>query len=332
MQHQSATEVLSVQPSINNDLIRALTSELISLQNLINNLPYEAELLVKKLLTITGKVIFSGSGKSGLVARKLAATFSSMGTAALFMHPNDALHGDLGVIQKNDLFIALSKSGNSDEFEKIFSFLSTQNYDSVLLCCYPGLLMQTANLVIQLPIITEACHLNLAPTSSTTLMMAFGDAVAIATAQQRGFTSHDFARVHPAGTLGKKLLLTVADIMHKGDRIPLISPNCLFQDLLITITQKKLGVGIIVDEEQNLLGIVTDGDLRRACNNGIKVFEQKAHEFMTRDPRSIPPTMLALEALEYMEQYNITTLTVINDTKVIGLIHIHDLIKAGLQG
>lgn len=332
MQHQSALQKFPVQPSINDDLILALTSELFALQNLIQNIPPNTELLIKKLINLSGKVIFSGLGKSGLVARKLAATFSSTGTPALFMHPSDALHGDLGVIQKNDLFIALSKSGSGQEFERIFSFLSNQKNDIVLLCCSPGPLIHKAHIVIQLPITTEACHLNLAPTSSTTLMMAFGDAVAIATARQRGFIADDFARFHPAGTLGRKLLLTVADIMHKEQALPLIGPNLSFQDVLIIITQKKLGVGIVTNAQKELIGIITDGDLRRACNNGIQVFEQKAHEIMTPHPKSVSPHMLAREALEYMEQFNITTLTVINDNIVVGLLHIHDLIKAGLQG
>lgn len=330
--HPQSISDISIQPSINDNLTRVLAAELLSLQHLLAFLPREAEQLVKKILTITGKIVFSGSGKSGLVARKLAATFSSMGTPAIFMHPSDALHGDLGVIQQHDFFIALSKSGFSQELEQVFSFLNHRQYPSALICCYQGKLAPMAGLVITLPMNAEACHLNLAPTSSTTLMMAFGDAIAIATAQERSFSSQDFAQVHPAGTLGRKLLLKVSDIMHHGEDLPFIPPHASFQDILLIITQKKLGVGLIVDHQQNLLGIITDGDLRRACNTGVQVFTQKAADIMTLHPKNTYPSMLASEALEYMEQFNITTLTVVQGKKVIGLIHIHDLIKAGLQG
>ncbi len=331
MHHQSAQHIDHHNKAlIDRSLIDALQCEADLLQTLINNLPANAALLVTELLSLNGKVIFSGLGKSGSVSRKLAATFSSTGTPALFMHPSDALHGDLGVIQKNDIFIALSKSGSGEEFEHIFSFLHTQNTKSVLICCSPGTLEKKADLVIQLPVGPEACHLNLAPTSSSTLMMAFGDAIAVTTGKLRGFKKNDFARLHPAGIIGRKLLLTIADIMHSGDKLPLINPETSFKDIIITITQKKLGVGIITDNQQSLLGIITDGDLRRACNHGITVFEKKADEIMTHQPKSIFSTMLAHDALNYMEQANITTLVVVDNQKVVGLVHIHDLIKIGL--
>jgi len=332
MLHRLAMSTSSAQSSVRNTLINVLKTESSNLDHLANNLPKKAEILVKKIIETKGKIIFSGLGKSGLVAHKLAATFSSTGTPALFVHPVEALHGDLGVIQQNDFLIILSKSAAGEEIEKIISFLANQGNESALLCCNSGPLVHKANLVIQLPITKEACYLNLAPTTSSTLMMAFGDALAITIAQQRGFTKQDFARLHPAGSLGKKLILLVADIMHRGQLLPLININTPFPEILVTITQKKMGVGIVTDDQQRLLGIITDGDLRRACKSGVEVFEQKAHNIMTPNPKNISSDMLAREALEYMEHFNITTLTVTHEKKIIGLLHIHDLIKAGLQG
>lgn len=329
MQQQRAVQ-FPLLLDIHHALITALQHETSSLLNLIDHLPSQASLLVNILLTLQGKVVFIGLGKSGLVGRKLAATFSSLGTPSLFLHPSDALHGDLGVIEPRDLIITLSKSATGEEFERIFPLLRQQGNKIILICCHTGPLAQKADLVIQLPLKQEACHLNLAPTSSTTLMMAFGDAIGIVTAQYKKFNTHDFARFHPAGSLGRKLLLTVADLMHTNDAIPLIQPDDTFQNLLLIITQKKLGVGLVVNEQRNLLGIITDGDLRRACNKGITVFNQKAQDIMTLNPKSIIPQMLAQEALEIMELHTISTLTVVNHQEVIGVIHLHDLVKAGL--
>lgn len=331
MRHESHQNIpLPHFSSIKKTIQDILSLELSSLQTLSQNIPRYSEELVETILSTKGKVIFSGIGKSGLVARKLAATFSSTGTPSFFLHPTEALHGDLGAIQKDDLFIALSKSSSGNELEHIFAFLKKQKNKTALLCCSKGPLFHKASITIQLPFEREACPLNLAPSSSTTLMIAFGDALALAVSHQRQFSSQDFACFHPAGTLGKKLLLTVNDIMYTGDELPLLSPLCSFEETIVTITQKKLGVGIVVDESNNLMGIITDGDLRRACSKGVSVFTKKAQDIMTLHPKSIDSTALAQDALNYMEAYNITTLTVLNNQKFIGLLHIHDLIKAGL--
>lgn len=314
-----------------SELQAVLTSELAALQKLCAHLPTNAELIIHQLLATTGKIIFSGLGKSGLVARKLAATFSGLGTPALFLHPTDALHGDLGVIQPNDLFIALSKSGTGSELSYIFSYLKQHQIPSVLICCSLGHLARQAQLVIQLPYVSEACHLALAPSSSSTMMLAFGDALAIVTSRLKQFTESDFAQVHAGGSLGRQLLLTVSDLMHTGVDLPLLPPDASFQDVILTISKKKLGSCIIITPDEKLLGIVTDGDLRRACNHyGAELFNHPAQIFMTTNPKIISPSTRALEALEQMSAYGISSLVVIEHEKVVGFIHLHDLVKAGL--
>lgn len=317
---------------IEQELVRVLAAEAASLYFLSQHMPATAIQLVQIIAQVSGKVIFSGSGKSGLVGQKLASTFASLGIPAFFLHPNDALHGDLGAIQPNDLFIALSKSGTGIELEHIFRFLHSSNLRAILWCCDLGVLSRKADLVIQLPFAQEACHLGLAPSSSSTLMLAFGDAVAITVSKYKNYTKHDFARVHPAGALGKKLLLTVESLMYSESALPLLASTASFQDVVLTITSKKLGVGIVIDDTQKLLGIITDGDLRRACTQGPAVFEQSAMTIMTKNPKTISLHKPAHDAFMIMEDSNITSLVVVDHDKVCGLIHVHDLIKAGLKG
>lgn len=318
--------------AVQDALIQVLRKEAEAIFFIVQQLPSNAWQLVDAILATTGKVVFSGIGKSGLVAQKLAATSSSLGIPSFFLHPTDALHGDLGAVQKGDLFIALSKSATGDEFDHIFPLLRSSGISTCLICCKQGTLAKKVDLVIALPLEQEACPLNLAPTSSSTVMMAFGDAVAVVVSSLRGFDKREFARYHPAGALGKRLLLTVRSLMHAGDTLPLISPTTSFKELLVTITSKKLGLGIIVDEKRLLKGIVTDGDLRRACELGPSVFNKVAIDIATLNSKFVSPDTLAYAALEIMESFNITSLVVVEHDQVIGLIHIHDLIKAGIQG
>jgi arabinose-5-phosphate isomerase len=318
---------------IRETIIQVLTQEINSINNLINSFPEQnTQRLIEKILETRGKIIFSGLGKSGLVARKLAATFSSVGISSFFLHPGDALHGELGVIQPDDLIIIFSKSATGVEFEYIISFAQTQNNFTVIICCNEGELYSQANLVIKLPFDKEAGPLNLAPTNSSTLMMAFGDAIAIAISSLRGFNKNDFARIHPSGALGRRLTLTVQSFMHTGNNLPILSANTKFKDIIFTISSKKLGVGIIIDQQNNLLGIITDGDLRRACEFGPTVFDKNAEELMIKTPKTVSPDTLAYNALTIMEHFNITSLVVTQNQTVIGLVHIHDLIKAGIKG
>jgi len=334
--------------NIKRDLIQILSNEAEAINYLIENFPTSAQLLVETILQTKGRVVFCGMGKSGFVARKLVATFSSLGIVSLFLHPAEALHGDLGMVGSEDLFIAISKSGTGIELEQIIPLLRSQGNKTVLICCANGILSKQVDLTVALPFKKEACDLNLAPTSSSTLCMAFGDALAVVVSKLKGFGKNDFAKFHPAGALGKRLLLKVSCVMHKEDELPFINFDTKFEDLLLTITSKKLGVGIVVDEDKKLLGVVTDGDLRRVCEHGPQIFNKKASEIMTPKPKTITEDILAYDALKIMEEFNITSLVVTqrvvtqrvvtqlvvmqqDDGKVVGLVHIHDLLKSGLS-
>jgi arabinose-5-phosphate isomerase len=308
-------------------VIRAEAEALLALSN---HLPDAAETLVQLILATTGKVVFSGIGKSGLIAKKIVATFSSLGIASFFLHPTEAVHGDLGAVQPGDLFIALSKSGTGWEFEYILPVLRSQHIPTSLICCHRGAVADLVDVVMLLRFDQEACVLGLAPTSSSTLMLAFGDALAVVVSSQRQFTRQAFARNHPAGALGKKLLLTVRSFMLTGELLPLLKPHTLFQEVLVHITAKKCGMGIVVNEQNNLLGVVTDGDLRRACDEGPIVFQKTALKIATKTPKIISPDTLAYIALEMMKDFHITTLVVAEHNRVVGLVHIHDLVKAGI--
>lgn len=318
---------------IEQELLAVLKQEAESLNYIITHFPSSTPtILIHKLLSITGKIIFTGNGKSGSIARKLAATFSSLGNSSFFMHPSDALHGDLGMIGKHDCVIMLSKSGSGFEFDHIIRYCSSQKISTILICCDKGPLIKKAEIVVILPLIQEACSMNLAPSSSSTIMLAFGDALAIVLSKIKGFTHQNFAQFHPGGTLGKKLILTVDAFMYSEDALPLLGPQTLFQEVIITITSKKLGTGIVVDENNQLLGLITDGDLRRACSKGAPVFTQTAKEIMTQNPKTVESNILAYDALLLMEKHSISQLVVVENQKVVGLIHIHDLIKSGLKG
>ena len=321
--------------STNNNhylLEQSLRREASTLHNLSKNIPYLADTLVTKIVETKGKLIFSGIGKSWLVAQKVAATFCGLGIPALGMHGSDALHGDLGVVQQQDIVIVLSKSATGAEFEYLFSSLRMQEIFTALICCKNGPLCNYTDLVIQLDFDREACEFDLAPTTSSTITMAFGDAIAIAASHLKGFTKIDFARYHPDGALGRRLLLTVESIMHKGTALPVVKHDTSFSDLMYIISSKKVGMGIVVDDRQSLIGVITDGDLRRACEHGPSIFEKTAIELMNSDPKIIEPKALATQALEVMERYAITNLVVVEKKNVVGVIHIHDIIKAGIMG
>jgi len=316
---------------IKQDLKSVLQKEANSILNLIKNLPNESVDLIKLILKTSGKVIFSGLGKSGLVAQKLAATFSSMGIPSIFLHPSEALHGDLGIVQKNDFIIALSKSGTGEELRLILQTLKNKN-KTTLICCNEGYLSSLSDLTIKLPFENEACNLGLAPTSSSTLMVAFGDSLAVVLSKLIGFEKQDFARNHPAGALGKQLLSTVKNFMYTDLSLPFVSKEDSFKDLLSITTEKKLGSAIVVDEDKKLLGIVTDGDLRRSCDKfGPELFSKKVEDVMTKSVKTIDENSKAYDALKIMEKFNITSLIVKKDAKVVGMIHLHDLVKAGIK-
>ncbi len=284
------------------------------------------------LLDCNGRIIVTGMGKSGHIARKIAATFASTGSPSFFIHAAEANHGDLGMIARNDVVLALSNSGETAEIISMLPLIKRLNMP---LICLSGkansTLAKAATVYINTSIPEEACPLGLAPTSSTTAALVMGDALAITLLKAKGFTAQDFALYHPGGQIGRRLLLRITDVMRTGNFIPKIHEDAALNDALIEMTQKSLGMTTIVDHENRLQGIYTDGDLRRTLNHGLDVHATKIKEVMTTSCKSIPMNKLAAEALHIMETFKITALTVIDeDNKVIGLVHMHDLLSAGL--
>jgi arabinose-5-phosphate isomerase len=285
------------------------------------------------MLQCEGRIIVLGMGKSGHIGRKVAATLASTGTAAFFVHPAEASHGDLGMIASNDVILVLSNSG---ETEEILTILPMIKHLAIPLICLTGdansTLAKAATVHLNVRIEREACPLGLAPTSSTTAMLVMGDALAAALLDARGFTKDDFARSHPKGLLGKRLLLYIDDLMHTSDHIPKISINATISQALIEMTQKGLGMTIVIDEQGYLTGIYTDGDLRRTLDKGYDLHTTKISHVMTTNSKTIKPGMLAFDALQIMETFKITSLVVTHDNKHIeGIIHIHDLFRAGVK-
>ncbi len=284
------------------------------------------------LLECDGRIIVMGMGKSGHIGKKIAATFASTGSPAFFVHPAEARHGDFGMITRNDIVLALSNSGETEELISILPFIKRLDIPLISVTGNPlSTLALTANINIDVSVEKEACPLGLAPTSSTTATLVMGDALAIALLQKRGFTAEDFALSHPGGSLGRRLLLKVDQIMITGDNIPKISVDALLKTALIEITQKKLGMTTVVDKAGCLAGIFTDGDVRRAFDSNADVHQTVISHIMTHNPKVIRPGILAAEALHLMETYKITALVVTDDNRApIGIVHLHDILRAGV--
>lgn len=282
-------------------------------------------------LTCKGRIIVTGIGKSGHIARKISATLASTGTPAFFVHPAEANHGDMGMITANDVVIAISYSGHSQEILNLLPFI--KRLDIPLISITGNInseLARIAHVNLDVKVEQEACPLGLAPTASTTATLVLGDALAVALLQQRGFTAKDFALSHPGGTLGRNLLLHVGDLMHGGEALPLVSPHTSLRDVLMVMTSKKLGLATIIAEDSTLLGIFTDGDLRRALERQTHL-DTLIETIMTANCKTITAHTLASEALRIMETYKITALTVIDEVQhLIGIIHIHDIVTAGV--
>ena len=284
---------------------------------------------VDVLQGVSGRIIVSGMGKSGHVARKIAATLASTGAPAQYVHPGEASHGDLGMISRNDAVLALSYSGETTELADLIAFAKRYDIPLIGVTGNPrSTLAQAATVAIDLAPLTEACPLGLAPTTSTTVMLALGDALAVTLLERRGFTSADFQVLHPGGKLGKRLL-RVSDLMHQGDALPLCAPGTRMGEALLEMTGKRLGCVCVVDEERRPLGIVTDGDLRRHLLDDL--LERQAQEIMTLQPRSIRPQALAAEAMALMNDGRpISCLVVVEDGRVVGMLHLHDCLRAGV--
>jgi len=285
---------------------------------------------VRAMLQVRGRVVVMGMGKSGHVGRKIAATLASTGTPAMFVHPAEASHGDLGMVKEIDLVLAISNSGESDELAAILPVLKRQGVPLVAMTGgAQSTLAQHADIVLDSSVDKEACPLNLAPTASTTAQMALGDALAVALLDARGFKAEDFARSHPGGSLGRRLLTHVSDVMRKGDQVPHVAADASFSELMREMSHKGLGASAIVDDQRHILGIFTDGDLRRLIEKGVDLRALLAKDVMHANPRTVNEDALAVEAAELMEQFKITSVLVVNAQGILsGALNSNDLMRA----
>lgn len=283
------------------------------------------------LLECRGRVVCTGMGKSGHVARKIAATLASTGTPAFYMHPGEAGHGDLGMVTDADAVLALSNSGETDEILMLLPIFKRQDNLVVAMTGRPeSSLAREADVHLDVSVPSEACPLHLAPTASTTAALALGDALAVALLEARGFTADDFARSHPAGTLGRRLLLRITDVMHVGDDVPMVGPDTTLSDALVEMSRKRLGMTAVVDHDQRLLGLYTDGDLRRTLDDtSVDLRQTRIADVMSLSPKSIQSDALASEAAHLMETHKIHSLLVVDGAqRVVGALNIHDLLRA----
>lgn len=311
---------------------RTVRLEAQAVTELIDRIGDEFARACRIILACQGRVVVTGMGKSGHIGHKIAATLASTGTPAFFVHPGEANHGDLGMITRGDVVIAISNSGNSAEIVSLLPILKRRE---VPLITFTGraksTLAEAAAVSLDVSVPSEACPLDLAPTSSTTVTLVMGDALAVALLQARGFTAEDFALSHPGGMLGRRLLLRIEDIMHGGAQIPRVPPDTSLLHALGEITAKGFGMTTVCDSEGVLLGVFTDGDLRRALDNGSDIKEATIDQVMSRQPTTVKPQTLAAEALTIMESRKITALVVADDDgRPVGVLHMHDLLRAGL--
>jgi arabinose-5-phosphate isomerase len=310
-----------------------LTTEAEAINALLPRLGTEFATACQFILDCKGRLIVSGMGKSGHIGNKLAATFASTGTPAFFVHPGEASHGDIGMLTAQDVVLAISYSGETDELITILPVIKRLDVPLIgMTGRTDSTLARASSVVLDVSVAIEACPLNLAPTASTTATLALGDALAVAVLEARGFTEEDFARSHPGGSLGRRLLLHVEDVMHSGDALPLVTPDTLLRDGLKEMTRKRLGMTTIVDEQRHLLGVFTDGDLRRALDKQIDLHATLMGEVMTANPKRVAPRMLAAAAVHLMETHKITVLPVVDDNNVVvGALNVHDLFRAGVM-
>ncbi|RLA47663.1 MAG: D-arabinose 5-phosphate isomerase [Gammaproteobacteria bacterium] len=285
------------------------------------------------ILACQGRTIITGMGKSGHIANKIASTFASTGTPSFFVHPGEASHGDLGMITDIDVVIAISNSGNTAEVVTLLPLIKRLNIPLISMTGNPSsTLAKAADINLDISVSQEACPLGLAPTTSTTVTLVTGDALAIALLEARGFTAEDFAFSHPGGTLGRKLLVRVSDIMHSGQQIPLVTETTLLSDALLEMTAKGFGLTAVVNANNELIGVFTDGDLRRAVDDKVDINSIRTREVMTRNSQTVNREMLAAEALKIMEDHKITAVIVVDDNQYPqGIVHMHDILRAGVM-
>ena len=330
VQQSNFEKELNLAKNIKKIARDVLLNESSAIHNIINFIDDNFEACVREIYSAKGRVVITGVGKSAIIANKIVATLNSTGTPSIFMHAADAIHGDLGMIQSEDIVICISKSGNTPEIKVLIPLLKRRGSKLVALVSNTNsYLAEQADFILNATIAEEACPLNLAPTTSTTVHVALGDALAVCLLELRGFTSRDFAEYHPGGVLGKQLYLKVSDI-YKHNELPVVGPDTILKDVILEISSKRLGCTAVVDSNNNLLGIITDGDLRRMLQKDSNLSVITAVDIMTRTPKKIEKDEFAVVALHKMQENNITQLVVMNGSQIAGFIHLHDLLKEGI--
>ena len=317
-------------PSIMEIARRTLELEAQAVSDLAASIQPSFEETIHVLNDMKGRLVISGIGKSAIVGQKIVATLNSTGTPSIFMHAADAIHGDLGMIQHDDVVMIISKSGESPEIKMLITLI--KNLGNTLIGMVgnmSSILAASSNYILNTTVSQEACPNNLAPTASTTAQMAMGDAVAVSLMELKGFTADDFAKFHPGGTLGKKLYLRVQDLSKLNEK-PAVGPDSNIRQVIVEMTKKRLGLTAVTDAAAKLVGVITDGDLRRMLEKDIDIEHKKAKDIMSRQPKTIAPNALAVDALDRMRKNNITQLIVKTGEEYTGVIHLHDLIKEGL--
>ena len=318
--------------SIIEEAKRVLRIEADSVLSLMDNIGENFESAVELMAECDGKVVVTGMGKSGLICQKIASTMASTGTPAFFLHPAEGVHGDLGMLAKGDVVIAVSNSGETDEVIRILPVIRRMGLKVIAISgVSSSTLAKRGDIFLNVSVKEEACPLGLAPTASTTATLALGDALAVALMYKRGFDEEAFAFFHPAGSLGKGLLLKVSDLMHTGEKVPIIFEDSSMKDVILEMTSKGFGVTSVISKTGELVGIVSDGDLRRALEKDGNIIDESALDIMTRNPKTIASHALAAKALNEMETNKITVLFVVgNDGKPEGILHLHDLLQSGV--
>lgn len=321
---------MNLVKNIKYTAIKVLQNEAEAVKGLISFIDDDFEDCVNAILSSNGRVVITGIGKSAIVANKIVATLNSTGTPSLFMHAADAIHGDLGMIKEEDFVICVSKSGNTPEIKVLVPLLKRLGAKLIALVSQKdSYLAMQADFILYAGFEVEACPNNLAPTTSTTVQMAMGDALAICLLEARGFTAVDFAKFHPGGSLGKRLYLTVEDLVAKN-AVPIVHANAHLPDVIVEISSKRLGATAVIGEDKQLVGIITDGDLRRMLEKNPDLTVLRASDIMTANPKTISTAEYAIYALKKMREFNITQLVAMQESKIMGFVHIHDLMKEGI--
>lgn len=319
-----------MEPDVINIAKRTIEQEASSISNLVNFIDEDFEKAVLLIHKSSGRLVISGIGKSAIIAQKIVSSLNSTGTPSLFLHAADAIHGDIGMVQQNDVVMILSKSGDSPEIKVLVPLIKNFKNPLIAVCGnMESYLAKSADITLNTTVSEEACPNNLAPTSSTTAQIVMGDALTVCLMNLNGFSADDFARFHPGGTLGKKLYLRVSDLSVHNEK-PSVVAESLLKEVIIEITEKRLGVTVVLGENNHLLGIITDGDLRRMLEKDLYHAGVRAKDIMTVSPKTIDKSELAVNALDLMRKNNITQLIVLDNKQYAGIIHLHDLVREGI--